>query len=493
VIFNSIPNFLKHISIGCEYSLITENVIETFLSILNCFESSKKEGKIIYIEIFHPPNFMYFLYDSCCLCDILFSAKLINSNESFVLSEWSMIENGIESESRMKPKDFDVISKLFVEVFHYFRISEEKFLYEMRSNESPFRLLSVFCPSLIPSPNLNSIFGFEKISFSGRKRMMRSFASLFLRKRKNARGCLEFCSEFLEISKSQFSVVNESLCRDSDSLIEMNVFSEIEVGGSESDLLLKDNEREENDVFVGSEIDGFGKELCEVRQLLRLSGGSSRFWLAKSDDCIEIDDSVEVIELNDFHNNSSLKKVVFSSGSHLRQIEGFQRCTSLWRIEIPSSVELIGMFGFNGCTSLTEVIFSRESHLREIRGFHRCRSLCRIELPSSIEVIGAFGFSDCTSLTEFIFASDSHWQEIDGFFKCTSLCPIKIPSSVQKIRGFGDCASLSVVTMSAGCRLTISNGFRNTRSFIVYEDENDVKEHRGRIHLGHGKRIKDAE
>jgi hypothetical protein len=82
-------------------------------------------------------------------------------------------------------------------------------------------------------------------------------------------------------------------------------------------------------------------EMYEVRQVLKLSGGCSNFSWMKSDDCVKIDDSVEIISRTDFQSCSSLNEVILSSDSHLKEIRGFRECTSLCRIEIPSSVEVI--------------------------------------------------------------------------------------------------------------------------------------------------------
>jgi hypothetical protein len=50
--------------------------------------------------------------------------------------------------------------------------------------------------------------------------------------------------------------------------------------------------------------------------------------------------------------------------------------------------------GFFGCASLNEIIFSSGSHLREISGFQSCTSLCRIEIPSSVEMTRKNGSLD---------------------------------------------------------------------------------------------------
>jgi hypothetical protein len=80
-------------------------------------------------------------------------------------------------------------------------------------------------------------------------------------------------------------------------------------------------------------------------------------------------------------------------------------------MEVPSLVEVIGKHGFFGCTSLSEVIFSSDSHLREISGFQLCSSLYQIEIPSSVEVIGYCGFFSCESLRVVIFWAGCRLRE----------------------------------------------------------------------------------
>jgi hypothetical protein len=143
--------------------------------------------------------------------------------------------------------------------------------------------------------------------------------------------------------------------------------------------------------------------MYKVRQVLKLSGGCSSFSRMKSGDCLQIDDSVEIVGEKDFKGYESLEEIILSSSLHLREIRGFQECASLCRIEIPSSVEMITFKAFFECTSLKEVIFSSDSHLREIGGFCGCRSLCRIEIPLSVEIIDPNGFLECTSLNEILF------------------------------------------------------------------------------------------
>jgi hypothetical protein len=124
------------------------------------------------------------------------------------------------------------------------------------------------------------------------------------------------------------------------------------------------------------------------------------------------------------------------------------------------------------------MIFSSNSHLREINGFQHCTSLCRLEIPSTIERIGWFGFLRSTSLNKMIFSSNSHLREIDRFQHCTSLRQIDIPSSIETIGngGFFGYSTLRLIVIHARCRMRKSEGLQNIKIFLSYEEDNDVKE-----------------
>jgi hypothetical protein len=70
-----------------------------------------------------------------------------------------------------------------------------------------------------------------------------------------------------------------------------------------------------------------GEEKNLMRQLLNLSGGSRD----KSQNCIKIDDSIEVIGSRDFLQYDPLNEIIVSSKGLLIKIDGFQKCTSLCR------------------------------------------------------------------------------------------------------------------------------------------------------------------
>jgi hypothetical protein len=277
--------------------------------------------------------------------------------------------------------------------------------------------------NLIPHCNIDLRSALKK------EMMMRNIESTYLLNTNDETDCHSFFWNFFEDKKEKKYC--ESLWREG----EIFVHQFLRWKWKE---FLTANEHSESQIFLDSESENIVSEKDEIRQLLKLSGGSriegcSSFSEQKSTTVIRIDDSVEIVDEEDFKGYESLETVIFSSSNHLRVIAGFQECTSLCRIEIPSSVETIGSNGFIRCTSLNEIIFSSDSHLRIINGFQECTSLCRIEIPSSVENLAFYGFIRCTSLNEIIFSSGSHLRIIDGFQECTSLCRLEIPSSVEKI------------------------------------------------------------
>jgi hypothetical protein len=200
---------------------------------------------------------------------------------------------------------------------------------------------------------------------------------------------------------------------------------------------------------------------------------------------IEIPSSVEILGEDSFMKCTGLNEIIFATDSHLKIMSGFCGCSSLIRIDIPSSVEIIKFSGFDECTKLNEVIFAVDSHLRVIDEFRECLSLIRIDIPSSVEIIHAFGFSECTRLNEVIFAVDSHLRNIYGFQRCSSLTRMEIPSSVKSIcsYAFSKCSPGLELIFPAGTQITEVGQPIKFMAFVVYLDNNGIKQHRRRIHL----------
>jgi hypothetical protein len=196
--------------------------------------------------------------------------------------------------------------------------------------------------------------------------------------------------------------------------------------------------------------------LSEVREILRLSGGSCRI-----EDRLSIPSETESIGEMDFPSHRSVREVVFGANSGCRTISGFHGFTSLLRIEIPSSVEVIHRTAFYRCTQLSEVIFEANSQIQEIHGFMNCTALARMVIPSSVELISMNAFYRCAQLSEVIFEANSHIREIHGFRNCTALARIDFPSSVELMTGtaFSRCAQLSEVIFEANSQLRAIAGF----------------------------------
>jgi hypothetical protein len=341
----------------------------------------------------------------------------------------------------------------FVEGFGDFVISNLRPIDVILSTECIFAEVSKLWFCFESFLNLISSWNVKLKSFCKKEAIMKNVESISLINTNYGTDSYEILSNFFYGTKFESSIDRKQYFCLSAFLNEVEGIFGLRNRVSENFFVLEETGSLDLEIFWWSEIDNGNDDIIndidEIRRVLKLSGGSrtedfSSFSKAKFSDFVTIDDSVEIIGALDFYGLQSLKEVRFSSGNHLRKIDGFIACRSLCRIEIPLSVEKIGSEGFCGCTSLNEIVFSSGTHLREIRGFSACRSLCRIEVPSSVEKIGVNGFFDCTSLSEIVFSSQSHLREIDGFRQCKSLCRIEIPSSVEKIgwSAFNVCTSL---------------------------------------------------
>jgi hypothetical protein len=150
----------------------------------------------------------------------------------------------------------------------------------------------------------------------------------------------------------KFSQVENPLFCEFILLPEMERIEESKIVRNEFDFLVraKKNAKEQDRTFFEGEqdreFDILLKEINFYREFLKLSGGARVFSVTKRNPSIEIEESVEIIDHNDFLGHSLLKEMLFSSNNQLREISGFQYCSSLCRIEIPPSIEVIGMYVF---------------------------------------------------------------------------------------------------------------------------------------------------
>jgi hypothetical protein len=147
--------------------------------------------------------------------------------------------------------------------------------------------------------------------------------------------------------------------------------------------------------------------------------------------------SIEIISEHCFSECRSLSKVVFESGSRLRQMGPglFTSCPALTSICVPARVECIPETCFAFCTALIEVSFESGSQLTRIdRGaFMCCHSLRSLVVPTQLEIMARGIFWCCTSLCELMFELPSHLKQLDlPPSEFGSLC---IPDSVEIVFG----------------------------------------------------------
>jgi hypothetical protein len=184
-----------------------------------------------------------------------------------------------------------------------------------------YRLWPFFDPSLNPISDLN----FQMNFYFEPEMMIRNIEFIFLI---NTNDQTKFESSVREKQYFSSSVL----------FLEIDTIFEMLIEGSDSVFVLKVSANSENQLFLDRENENeeekqmIVSEMGDIRESLKLSGGSrsedsSSFSERKSTEVIEIADSIEIIGMNDFNNCKSLKRIIFSSGNHLRKIAGFQYCT----------------------------------------------------------------------------------------------------------------------------------------------------------------------
>ncbi len=134
--------------------------------------------------------------------------------------------------------------------------------------------------------------------------------------------------------------------------------------------------------------------------------------------------------------NSSLKKIVFESGSKCESIGTFAfNNTAIEKISIPSTVKRIGDSTFSGCSVLSEVYFPSTSMLTYIGSntFYGTKALHTITLTGAIAYIGSSAFAD-SGLTSFSFGEKAMLTELsDSIFENDALGALVLPETVKKM------------------------------------------------------------
>lgn len=211
-----------------------------------------------------------------------------------------------------------------------------------------------------------------------------------------------------------------------------------------------------------------------------------------------------VIKINDsaFFGASSVKSVVFNTGSQCTSIGEFAFGeTEISEITIPDKVKTIGCYAFSECDKLVTVKFGAKSECTYIADYafsndpslktlklpdsltsieagiiEGCKKLTKLEIPTGVKVIRNSAFSDCKN-TLVTFAKGSKCEKIEtcAFSDASDAIDIQesdltcvpailgdlvIPASVKRIEeyAFGSNASITSVKFEAGSKCTYIGG-----------------------------------
>ena len=158
------------------------------------------------------------------------------------------------------------------------------------------------------------------------------------------------------------------------------------------------------------------------------------------------------IDYKAFCENTTLVRVSFEAGSHLREIDWycFEGCTSLERIVLPDTVREIGDDCFMYCSRLTSISIPEgvtELGSSNFAGmFYGCTALKEVKLPSTLTYLGQGCFRDCVSLQQ-ISIPDSVTGAGCNAFMGSGLTSVTLPEGMSSVRYymFADCKALKTV------------------------------------------------
>lgn len=113
---------------------------------------------------------------------------------------------------------------------------------------------------------------------------------------------------------------------------------------------------------------------------------------------ISFSDSLATIGAHAFE-NSSLAKVVLTSGVKSVGNATFKDCTKLTGFEFVSKVHTLGENLFSGCTELVSITIPSNIVVISNGAFSGCTKLgSKVTIPATVKVIGTDVFSSCTAL-----------------------------------------------------------------------------------------------
>ena len=188
--------------------------------------------------------------------------------------------------------------------------------------------------------------------------------------------------------------------------------------------------------------------------------------------------------LNPWYTDSSVEKVVISSGVTGIGSEAFARCSSVTSIIMADTVTSIGAGAFDWCQALQEVGLSKNLQTIGDSAFFACVNLKSITLPGSITSIGNKVFGGCEKLTEIKISGNSvSYSAKDGvLYKGSHLIlfpagktdkSFSVPTGITHIgdSAFASCEMLDRVSMPESVVSIGSDAFGGSgiKSIIIPE------------------------
>lgn len=159
-------------------------------------------------------------------------------------------------------------------------------------------------------------------------------------------------------------------------------------------------------------------------------------------------DTVTEIGDNAFLNASALENVILPQKLYKIGNASFANCKSLEKIEIPDTVQYMGSNIFAGCRLLKEVKLQKDKIYIQAGTFKDCTSLEKIELPSSLQYFDTSAFEGCENLKSIIVPEGFVGVENNAFKKCIRLTSVDLKGNYIWSNAFEDCKELTDVKMS---------------------------------------------
>lgn len=219
-----------------------------------------------------------------------------------------------------------------------------------------------------------------------------------------------------------------------------------------------------------------------------------------------------------FRGNTSIRKVVVSSGITGVGYGAFLNCTALEEVELPDSLKSIGTNAFKGCTNLAKVTIPSSVTSINANSFADCANLkiygeagsyaetyaSNSSIPficfsyeiisgknikvtgyngddSEIVIPAVLNGNNVTAIYNYAFRNNANLQKVTlssgiktvgygAFLNCSALESVELPDGLTSIGtyAFKDCRSLTKVIIPASVSSINANSFTNCNALTIY-------------------------